>query len=89
MPRRVGCGGGSEGLERLEDCRGFGRMRFRRSTPARRRKMFTGGELLVGLKVLAELAEGVRISLAAADGLLQECHRGEAFRNHLLLFDRG
>jgi hypothetical protein len=45
--------------------------------------------LLARLEVLAQLAQSVRIGLPATDGFLQQRHRGEAFRNHLLLFDRG
>jgi hypothetical protein len=44
--------------------------------------------LLARLEVLAQLAQSVRVGLATADGFLQQRHRGEALRNHLLLFDR-
>src|SRR6266536_4661869 len=42
----------------------------------------------VGLEVLAELAEGVRICLAAPDGLAEKSHGGKALRHHLLFLDR-
>ena len=44
--------------------------------------------LLARLEVLAQLAQSVRVRLAAADRFLQQRHRGEAFRNHLLLFEQ-
>ena len=40
-----------------------------------------------GLKVLAELAEGVRICLAALDGLAEQSHGGKALWHHLLFLD--
>lgn len=40
-----------------------------------------------GLEVLAELAEGVRICLAASHGLAEKRHGGKALRYHLLFFD--
>src|SRR6266511_3642690 len=60
-----------------------GQTQEKRQSPA----AISSGRLGFGLEVLAELAEGVRICLAAPDGFAEESHGGKALWHHLLFLD--